>query len=141
MNIYNLFTAASLALTVPALFGCAAVVYLWSKSALRAWRAAHKSETNWFVIGVTIGFIGSLFDNLYWFVAWTADYYQLPVRDWLFRNGVYSNTLFRQVATILAALCHVRAAVETDSRPFRWLIGLSWVSATVLTGLIYLSKY
>lgn len=137
--IHNAFTALSLALTVPTLFGCIGVVWLWSHSALKAWRLSHKTETHWFVIGVAAGFIGSVVDNTYWGLAWLAEFYDHPARDWLFRNGVYPNTVFRQCATTFAAFCHIRAAVDSNSVGFKVMLLVSWLVGVSLAVLFYLT--
>lgn len=61
------------------------------------------------IAGVYIGFWGSMIDNAWWGVAWSADYLELPFRNFFFHNGVYPNTFFRQTALIIAGGLHVHA--------------------------------
>ena len=68
-------------------------------------------------MGVTIGFVGSLIDNLYWAIPWSLDFIHHPATDAWIKFGVYFNIFDRQLAGIAAAYCHVRAAVEfTDDK-------------------------
>ena len=127
MDAHDIATLISLAMTIPALFGCLGVVWLWHESAWRAWKSEHKTETHWFILGVTVAFAGSFIDNTYWALAWYADFYELPSRDALFHHGVYSNTIFRQGCTAFAAYCHIRAAVVSTSLQFRLWITFSWL--------------
>lgn len=136
-ELRDMASLTSLALTVPTLCGCFGVVWLWHRSAWRAWSAQHKTETHYFIIGVVIGFAGSMFDNAYWFVAWYADYAHLDIRDELFRNGAYPNVLFRQIATATAAAFHIRAAVASSSIMFRvWVLG-AWLAGLLLAAVLY----
>lgn len=133
-------TLASLALTPATIIAAAVVVFLWWGSAKRAFWISHKSEVQWFVLGVTIGFIGSMVDNIYWGLAWAADYTGHESRDALFRYGVYSNTPFRQICTIGAAVCHIKAAVDTDSHLFRYsILGSLGISVLALVLLVWLA--
>lgn len=69
-----------------------------------------------------------------------ADYTGHEYRDALFKYGVYSNAPFRQVCTIGAAVCHIKAAVDTDSHLFRYAVLGSWgVSLLALAALVWLA--
>jgi len=68
--------------------------------------------TQWFIMGVAIGFAGGIVDNLYWGVAWSSSYLAMPSTEWIFDNGVYANIFARQGAGAIAAYCHVRAAIS-----------------------------
>lgn len=138
--IRDIFTVISLSLSVPAIAGCMGVVWLWHDAAMKAWRLTHKTEMHWFIMGVAASFCGSLGDNVYWGVAWTADYFNHEYRDAIFRNGVYSNTIFRQACTLFAAYCHIRAAVSTNSRPFKVFITASWASGIALAAALFLTN-
>jgi hypothetical protein len=122
----DIATIISLSLTVPTVAGCIAVLFLWGNSALKAYRRSHKTETDWFILGVFVGFLGGAIDNSYWGLAWSADFTHHYSKNILFENGVYPNVFFRQICGAIAAACHVRAAVETDSLIFRTSIVLPW---------------
>lgn len=71
-----------------------------------------RDDTQWFILGVAIGFAGSVVDNLYWGLAWTAYYIDSAWADLLFSSGIYFNLFDRQLAGIFAAYCHVKAAIK-----------------------------
>lgn len=124
--IRDIVTVASMGLTFTTIIACMGVLYLWWEAAWRAWKASHRTEVNWFVLGVVIGFGGGIVDNVYWGFAWFAELVSHPYRDALFDNGVYANLIFRQLATIAAAVCHIRAAISTDSYRFRAIVFGGW---------------
>ncbi len=100
----------SLALTCPTIVLSLTVVALWWPQCWNAMFTRHRDATQWFIIGVAVGFMGSTFDNAYWGVAWFAQMMNLESADFWFRNGVFSNIPFRQIAGTAAAYCHVRSA-------------------------------
>jgi len=110
--IHDVFTLLSLGLTPLTIISCFVVVALWYKSALRSYRKDEREDIDWFIIGVVIGFVGSSVDNMYWGVAWSADFVRSDSAAEIFKGGVYSNTFFRQACTAIAALCHIKAASE-----------------------------
>lgn len=105
----------SLVLTVPTVLLSAMVVWVFVPRAIRALRYRRPkdfTEVELLIAGIVIGFAGAFFDNIYWFLAWGAEFFHLPQRDWLFRNGVWSNIPFRQVAGSTAAILHLWAALK-----------------------------
>ena len=137
--VHDIATALSLSLTITTVLGCLGVLYLWRESAWNAWKRSHKKEIDWFVLGVAIGFLGALVDNIYWAIGWTADFLQLhSTRDFFFENGVYPNVFFRQFLTSAAAACHVRAAVASESLVFRFVVLGGWAAGLLVLGpLLY----
>jgi len=123
--IHDTFTLISLALTPLTIAACFAVVLIWRSAAYKAYKKKIKVDIDWFILGVVVGFLGSAFDNLYWGIAWTADYLRIDSKDELFKAGVYSNTFFRQLCTALAATCHIKAALELTPGFVRGLLMLS----------------
>lgn len=132
-TLHEIATFVSLVLTATTITGCSMVIYLWRESAINAFKVKEKEDMHWFIIGVLIAFIGALVDNIWWGFAWTADFYGHASRDWWFANGVYSNLIFRQLASFVAAYCHVRAAISIDSYKYKSFIRLAAVS-TVIAG-------
>lgn len=128
-------TFLSLALTPPTIVVAIAVVFIFYKSFQNALSANERTERHWLIAGVFIGFFGGVFDNAYWGIAWAADYLDHPSRDFWFANGVFSNLPFRQIATLAAAYCHIRAAVDSNSRFFRGVLALSW-GLGILTAVV-----
>ena len=106
----------SLGLTVPTIVLAGFVVILWGTSAAKAAVKEHRSATEWFILGVASGFAGSLCDNLYWAIPWSADFLGHESSDDLMMNGVYFNIFSRQMAGIFSAYCHVRAYFEYTGR-------------------------
>lgn len=125
-------TLLSLALTVPAVMGCIGVILLWKDSAVDALQQQERLALHWFILGVTVGFLGSLVDNVYWGIAWTADYLGHSSRDAWFYNGVYPNLIFRQACLSFAAYCHIRAAVATTHISFKVWVTFSWFAGILL---------
>ena len=137
----------SLILTVPTMILAACVVALWSKSTTQSLRAGmlrsrKLSATEWFILGVATGFLGSFFDNLYWTFPWTADYLDLPQREHLMKQGVYYNIFSRQLAGILSAYCHIKSYNEYQEESSKSsLSSLSWlvtfcVTSAAASGLV-----
>lgn len=138
MTPHEFAELTSLVLSVPTVVLSAAVVWLWGPTAWRALRNTTEVMTGtcWFILGVAAGFLGSLVDNIYWGMAWTASFVHHPWKDWFFEQGVWSNIPFRQTAGIIAAYCHLRAAKEQDvgtARFFNLLLFSCWVLSLGLT--------
>lgn len=101
----------SMAATVPTVVCAIAVIAVWGQDALRIvlrekpnnWR-----DTDYLVVGIAIAFFGSAIDNVYWAVAWSANYLQMDSADFWFQSGVYVNIPARQVCGILAGFLHLK---------------------------------
>lgn len=104
----------SLGLTAPTIFLACAVIVRWFDAAASSFATHKENRTShqWFIIGVFISFLGQAADNLWWGVAWTAEFLGLPFRDSLFDYGVVSNIPCRQLTGIIAAFCHLKAFSE-----------------------------
>ena len=93
------------------------VLVHWVKPAYNSLNTTGKlSSEQWLILGVVIAFLGQMFDNMYWLVTWTAHFFDAGslLNDWLFEHGPMANLPFRQASGILAAYCHVYAAVMLD---------------------------
>ena len=136
--LQNAAEVASLAVTVPAIVLGIGVVVHWAPAAYR--NICSRKEMNahdWFILGVTIGFIGGVADNLWWGVAWSCDYIHSDYRDWWFRHGVYSNIIFRQLCGTYAAWCHMVAFYQTG-RSMKAKAKSSFVlTISLAIGLVY----
>ena len=98
------------------LMGIAVVVH-WRKAAVEAVKQKEPLESyQWLIIGVVIAFIGQGLDNLYWLLTWTSNYISSDggFTRWLFDHGTLANIPFRQTCGIVAAYCHIHAAVMMD---------------------------
>ena len=126
----------SIALTVPTLIGCCAVVLLWRRAAWKAWQIAHKQELHYFMIGVMVAFIGSTIVHGYWSLTFIARYMEWRIHPLLAAHGVYV-MLVSQLMTACAAACHVRAAAITSSAVFRrWVVG-AWALGLLVALVLF----
>ena len=116
----------SLILTPTTIFLSFFVLVLWYSSAKKSIFSKRRRSVDWLILGVGISFVGSLFDNFYWGLAWFFDYVNNTAADDFFRYGVYVNTPFRQGCTVLAAVCHIKSATMSNSKPYKALIYISW---------------
>jgi hypothetical protein len=129
--------ALSLALTWPTVVIGVGVLVHWRQQAWEAWEATadKRTPTQWLILGIAVGFLGSVLDNIYWGVAWTADFAELSSRDFWFRNGVWPNIPFRQVAGAYAAYCHLRSYYAASKAGNRKLV--FYVVLSLLLGVAY----
>jgi hypothetical protein len=75
-------------------------------------RATQAPAQDWLILGIVASFTAALFDNLWWAGFWLADWLgNAQAAHWFQRNGALVNVIFRQGANILAAGCHVVAAM------------------------------
>ncbi len=129
-------TGVSLVLTWALLFLCLAVCHRW-RSAAADLLADRNNPIAWFAGGVFIHFATNFADNLYWGVAWSAHFGGWASEAALFENGVYSNIPFRQIGTIAAAFCHLKAAAlyaNKDVEPY--IMGMV---AAASVGILYIA--
>ena len=94
-----------------------AVLKHWGTAAKKAVVSERKlTSEQWLILGVVIAFVGQTLDNMYWLVTWTAHYFDATseLTTTLFDNGMLANIPFRQACGIVAAYCHVHAAVMVD---------------------------
>ena len=106
------------------------MIFLWGHAAKSAAGRYVRTELDWFTLGVVVGFIGGWVDNLYWGLAWLANYLALESEAFLFGHGSYSNVIFRQGFGIVAALCHVQAGLIAERRIMKWI---SWTCVGAFT--------
>lgn len=114
-TLHHLAEITSLAMAVPTIVLAVAVVWTWGPAALKALVSRNFTPNDWFIVGVCVGFLGSVGDNLYWGLAWSAEFTDHAAADKLFALGVWSNIPFRQGMGIAAAYCHLRAATGDQS--------------------------
>lgn len=112
MTSHEIAELTSLGLTPQTIISAAAVVVMWLPAAIRAFNThpGQRNDRQWFLIGVSFGFVGQLLDNGYWSLPWSASFIDHPAQTELFANGVYFNIVFRQSIGIYAAYCHLKAA-------------------------------
>lgn len=131
----------SLALTWPCVAGAVCVIMMWAKSAIAAMQKKRLAATDWFILGVAISFFGSMVDNVYWSIPWTASFVEHPATAALVNFGVFVNIPFRQVTGVLAAGCHIYAAVTSAKSKVaqrkRKLLLAVVMAIAILAGLLH----
>lgn len=121
MDLQDFTELTSIFLTVPTILFSFLVVWLWGPAAWTGYqkRPAERTAVDWFVLGVTSGFLAATLDNTFWQVSWNLSYLEHPLKEWFFKWGAAFNIFFRQGLGIYAAYCHVRSYNshrENDSR-------------------------
>lgn len=125
-------------ITTPAtILSAVAVVYVWQHAAWNAFWRRPTSDRDWFIVGVVVAFSGQMLDNAFWGVSWHAHFLGLPHRDAMFEAGPAVNLFFRQLPGIIAALCHIKAAVQTESAFLRKVIAACWASGLVYASILF----
>lgn len=106
----------SLFLTVPTIILGLGVIRKWGYKALvvLAKPAKDRSAVDWLVLGVACGFSGAVPDNAWWGIAWSLFFLESSYTDWWFDNGVYSNIVFRQMAGVYSAYCHLQSSIHRE---------------------------
>ncbi len=130
----------SLALTFPTIMVGLGVLVHWGKDAWEAFKVspAERTGVNWLILGVAVGFLGSVLDNAYWGLAWSAEYMQHPSKEFWFANGVWPNIPFRQCAGVYAAYCHMRSyyvSRKTDNTKLSRIVLASFAVGVVYVAL------
>jgi hypothetical protein len=137
----------SLGLTIPTIMLGILVVYLWRSDSIEAFNNRSKHYSDWLILGVAISFIGTVLDNAYWYIPWTASYFGSPYTIPLVNFGVFVNIFCRQTLDILAGICHIKAWVEcqkTEEKETllkRMLIGSFALGAVSMIGLYFFKLY
>lgn len=135
--IQNFAELISLGYSWPAIVLGAAVVVYWGAAARESWQtpAKERTDTQWLILGVVVGFFGGVIDNSYWGLAWTLSYAESPLQDVAFDTGVYFNIPFRQLCGLYAAYCHLEAWAGTNVKKRKTIARLWYLSA--MLGLVY----
>lgn len=133
--LQNFAEAVSLVWTWPTVILGISVVAHWAPYVYKQLKEQEDlTSRDWLIMGVTVGFLGGVVDNIWWGVAWSFDFVELGNhRDWCFRHGVYSNIIFRQIFGAYAAYCHLVAFYEARSKG---MVNV-WMSLSLAVGLIY----
>ena len=130
-------TLISLALTPLAILASLGVIVLWARSGRDALLQRDRVDRDYFILGVMIGFIGSLMDSIYWGIGWTLKYTSHPGWDDWLDEGALNNLIFRQGATALAAICHIKAGLVAESVLLRSLYIASAVGGLAFVWLLF----
>lgn len=132
-SIHKFVEVQSLIMSVPTILGAIAVVFLWGRPTI----FQRATTRDWIMLGVTISFVGQIGDNVYWGVAWTANFLDSPWASSLFQAGVFSNIPFRQGCGTVAAYCHLRAYCDITKNPRESVRALhEYALTSVLLGVL-----
>lgn len=116
----------SILLTFPTVVASAFVIYLW-------FPMVPKEAKHWLILGIALGFLGTIVDNTWWGIAWYMRRVNDPHWTWWFDHGVYSNIFFRQGCKLAAAYCHIKAAmIERKQADLNCMFLVLLVSSMVL---------
>lgn len=119
----------SIGLTIPTIVLAFYVIWLWGPKALKIVKSRRRFvATDWFILGVTLGFIGQVLDNTYWQITWCSYYLESSDAISLVQLGVWFNIVSRQTLGILAAYCHVRSYKATQPGNMRTLSLICFIS-------------
>ena len=135
----------SLFLTTPTIVLGIVVLLMWGPSATQSIANRSKLDgTQWFILGVTIRFLGQVLDNAYWGLAWADAFITGDHESTLFKYGVYPNIFSRQLCGTLAAYCHIKSALLHQHKDPRKLISggcaALFILSVVVTSAIYLIR-
>jgi hypothetical protein len=109
------------------------VLHIWSPHA----RSNASVANRLLLIGISISFLGTIGDNIYWGLTWLSKLKGWPSEAQWFNGGPYANTLFRHCMKIAAAACHLEAARRADIVKTAELSRLLW-SVVLLGFLVFL---
>lgn len=131
LSIQKIAELSSLGLTFPTVVLAVFVAITWRHAAIAALKKQSMNHNEYFILGVTIGFVGQTFDNLYWFFPWSAFYIGHPIAGDLTAAGVFFNIISRQGCGIFAAYCHMKAAAlsnTVNTKVFNNVVAASWIA-------------
>ena len=141
MTIQEAADAISLAATWPTILIGFGVVVHWGPEAWKAFLKNRKQRTaqEWLILGIAVGFLGSVLDNGYWGLAWSSHFidHHSETTNTLFHRGVYFNIPFRQLSGCYAGYCHLFSYFQ--NRKSHTLRVRMVVLCTSLLGVIYVS--
>lgn len=111
IDFYRNAELVSLFLTNSSIYMFACLLILWTAATWKILErgSALRTASDLMILGVSISYLGSLLDNVYWASAWTASYKNLAIKNVLFKNGVLANIPFRNIPGIISSFLHIRA--------------------------------
>ena len=128
MNLHELTTLQTLALTFPLIASCLLVLYECSVNCVQCLDKTTYASRRfcWMIYGIFFSFVGKIIESLWWFIPWTAKYINHQAWDKLNSFGVYINLPFRQIFFSAAAYCYLRAFLSPD-KGGTLTKGLNWI--------------
>jgi len=146
----DILSLTSTSTTVTVVVMSLMVVKVWYGAALNALFSRMDTAEKWFMVGVFVGFLGEAIDNAYWLLFWASEYLGAKqVNAVMLEYGRMFNLPFRQFAGIIAAYCHIRAALEFSKvggsrakgvqRTSEWLFGASAFGVVVAFTMYYIA--
>ena len=140
MGIYEVAALISLALTPVTVILCVAVVAVWGplcRHTLQNRKTA--SDVDWLILGLSVGFVASIADNIWWGVAWSTAFIEGStngLENWWFKHGTFSNIVFRQGGTMLAAILHLRSAVVRSKLSWSYIAAANFIVAMLFIAVL-----
>lgn len=125
-RVLSILELASLGLTAALIIVVIAVL----SSFRHAFTLRPRVPTDWLIAGIVVSFLSATFDNLFWQFVWTGHFLNRPGVPVFFEMGPAVNVFFRQIPTIIAAYCHIRAGVcwEPTEEKEEWMRRV-WLAA------------
>lgn len=106
----------TVALSLPAIIMCLAVIRHWLPQARRALRE-RRDAADWLILGVTVSFAGVTVNMAWWAAYWLTRVKNLYVQDFLLEWGSIVNLFTRQGAVLAASYLHLKAYQEFRAHP------------------------
>jgi hypothetical protein len=131
----DFITLLSIALVPLTIVASIAVVYIFRTPFIKALSHKDKTAVQWMIIGIVINFIGAVFDNLWWLIAWSFHFVDpvSPYKVFFFDHGSYSNVIFRQICGIIGAMCHIFSGAMARNKTIKrvtisgGILGVMWI--------------
>jgi hypothetical protein len=90
------------------------VLLVWAPKFIRWYDRSKLGPHEWLLIGISLGFLSTIGDNIFWGITWYSKMKAWPTSEWWFDHGPAANLLFRHVGKIAAAGCHLEAARQAN---------------------------
>lgn len=133
----------TLSMTIPTIVLGLCVLSRWGKPAWAAFKSRKLDSTEWFVIGVFIAFLGYVLDSLYWCIPLALSIFGIQHSCAAMQELLVYNLMFRQVAGLASAYCHLKAADLSSSRSSRLtntVVAFSYLTVCILAAVFGLLK-
>ena len=117
----QLSNITQMGLTVVLLLMIMQLFHVWWPSFQDAMKVAFTkgvkwTAEQWLVVGIVIGFLGNMLDNIFWGIVWMFKFVDESTHQALFELGPTFNVVFRQIFGIFAVYCHLFAAMKMSDR-------------------------
>ena len=131
LTIHEVAELVSLVTTIPTIVMSLMVVGLYGRAAVDGMQHKPRSQEDWLILGICLGFIGAVLDNGYWFIPWFFEFIDHPWSNAFIMNGVYFNIFSRQACGVAASYCHIKGAILADKNGARKLAYFNIMLVTI----------